>query len=203
MTGFQLAGEGLAQQSERPDGRSQLVADVGHEVSAHSFELAPLRDVIDQDDGAEPLAFGPQWNGGDDQRLGRRTMVVEAAGAALIASAGGDRGIDLGVHEGYQAGLLPPVVVAEQRLGLLVEDGDRIRKGLDGELEAGGVAHRPAAGPDGPALGFPSFGQPALQIPLAHSSQSSPASVQRGRIVWAKVTPTSVLSVTWGWRVDG
>ena len=43
-----LVGHRLGEQGQRPDGRLQLVADVGHEVGAHRIDPAAFADVLDR-----------------------------------------------------------------------------------------------------------------------------------------------------------
>ena len=43
-----LVGQRLGEHGQRPDGRLQLVADVGDEVGAHGVDPPPLADVLDR-----------------------------------------------------------------------------------------------------------------------------------------------------------
>ena len=58
--GVFFAVECFCQEAERPEGRFQLVAEVGDEVAAHGFQPAQLGDVVNQGDGAGGRVASPR-----------------------------------------------------------------------------------------------------------------------------------------------
>jgi len=72
-----LAVESFCQKAQRPQGRLQLMAQIGHEVAPYGLQPAQFGNVFDQRHRAHGLAFSPQGKGPDLQGVPSGGVEVE------------------------------------------------------------------------------------------------------------------------------
>ena len=83
--GVVLGQQRLGEQRQGADGRLQLVADVGDEVAAHRLEAAPVGDVVDDHEHAEPPAVRRQRDGREHEGAAGWAEQVDGARREPVA----------------------------------------------------------------------------------------------------------------------
>ena len=131
-----LVGERLGQEPEGADGRLQLVAHVGYEVTPHGLEPLAVRYVLDDGDAADRAVPVGEGDGADLEVAAGRAVEVDGSRVRLAVLGGG--------LEDVADGLLGKglgVAGAGERLGeqvavddpaLLVAEHDALVQGVEG-----------------------------------------------------------------------